>query len=99
MNEARVIKIHPLKRFKDNEGKYFRRIDFKLSNGSFAKTDICPSYSNYPRWKNLINRGGGTIYDFFMKDETTIDADSNFKVRKWPDIPLSEELEKIALGV
>lgn len=56
--KATVTKVHPLKMSRNGNG--FIRIEFELEDGRFAKTDVCPDYRNYPRWKRIIELGVGT---------------------------------------
>ena len=73
---AELIKIYPAKLSK--HGNVYKRLAFMLSNGKWAKTDLCPDHRNYRNWHYIMKFGPGTkIKDFKMKDELTIDADSN----------------------
>ena len=50
---GKIIKIHPLKVSRNNN--IFRRIEFELEDGNWAKTDICPDYRNYKNWTCVLN--------------------------------------------
>lgn len=56
--KATIRKIHPLKLSRN--GNSFMRIDFELEDGRFAKTDLCPNYRNFSRWKQARDLGVGT---------------------------------------
>ena len=49
---GKIIKIHPLKVSRNNN--IFRRIEFELENGDWAKTDICPDFRNYKNWTQIL---------------------------------------------
>lgn len=75
--EAELIRVYQTRPSKN--GNMFTRLGFKLDNGSWVKTDVCPDYRNYEEWARLMRFGIGTkIKDFKMRDATTIDADSDF---------------------
>ena len=69
-----IIKILPFKKSR-NEGSYLR-VEFRLENGQWAKTDLVPGFRNYWKWKR-VKRVGNIVKGLRMKDETTVDADSN----------------------
>lgn len=50
-----IIKIHPIKHSRN--GNAFIRIEFQMEDGRWAKTDICPDYRNYQRWKDYLTVG------------------------------------------
>ena len=70
---AEIIKILPEK--KSRNGGVYLRVEFRMENGKWAKTDLVPGFRNYERWKNLL-RPGNIIGNLRMKDEKTVDADS-----------------------
>ena len=75
ITKATITKIDPLKTSRTE--KSYIRIYFKLEDGSFAKTDIVPSYRNYNRWKWAIKKGVGTnLGNLVLRKEGEIDADS-----------------------
>lgn len=78
-----ITKIDPIK--KSFNGQYtFQRIRFKLEDGKFAKTDLCPTFRNYRNWKPIIDQGVGTeIQGLRIKGGVrvkTIDADSEVRI-------------------
>lgn len=90
-----ITKIDPPKT--DSDGKsYYRRIHFKLEDGSWAKTDIVAGFRNEGRW-NKVMRVGNKVFDLRKKDKDTIDADSWVKllegrmVIKLAEKPLTED--------
>jgi len=73
--EGKIIKIHPPTRSRN--GNIFKRIEFKMENGDWAKTDICPDYRNAVRWQKALDKGVGTVCkNLEMRDSKTINADS-----------------------
>ena len=93
--KAVITKIHhPKKSF--NGGYVFQRIDMKLEDGKWAKTDICPSFRNYKIWKPLIDMGVGTeIKGVRVKGGVrvmTIDADSDVSLYTPPVVSTPTEL-------
>ena len=69
-----IIKILFFKKSR-NEGEIYKRIEFKLENGKWAKTDLVLGFRNYWRWKRVAKLGN-IVRNLKMKDEMTIDADS-----------------------
>ena len=70
---ARITKIDPMKH---GNGALYKRVYFETEKGAWAKTDLCPNMKNWSRWEALLqvdNLVGGLT----MRDEKTIDADSN----------------------
>lgn len=68
-----IIKIHPMKNSRN--GNRFIRVEFRMEDKSWAKTDICPDYRNYARWKDLL-RSGVTLTGLNKKRDNEVDADS-----------------------
>jgi hypothetical protein len=60
-------------------GADFIRLTFELEGRVFAKTDLCPTYRNFPRWEKLLRLGN--ILDGLTTIKkgkvTTVDADSH----------------------
>jgi hypothetical protein len=79
LDSAEITKIHPAKMSLKKDTAY-TRVEFKLQDGSWAKSDICHNFRNYPRWQRLISKGVGTkIYGVRIAKgimPQTIDADS-----------------------
>lgn len=69
-----IVKLDPIK-YSRNGGDSFIRVKFKLEDGSFAMTDLVPSYRNYPRWKDLLVVGKD-LDNLTLKSKGKIDADS-----------------------
>jgi len=81
---GQVHKIHPLKRSKN--GNLFIRVEFTLDGGVWAKTDLCPDFANYRRWKPVLKSGVGTVIKnliYKSKKRSEIDADSKFELVVW----------------
>lgn len=68
-----ISKIHPIKRSRN--GNSFVRVEFKLEDGRWAKTDLCPDFRNYNRWKDLL-RIGQSLIGLNLKQAGEVDADS-----------------------
>ncbi len=65
----------------------FRRIYFELEDGSWAATDLVPSFRNYKWWEPVINSGIGTVIGgVFLKDgyRDKINADSQVFIIQEP---------------
>lgn len=70
-----ILEIHPPKLSRN--GNTYIRITFNLSNGKWAKTDVCPNFRNYKRWKPIIEAGKGTfIRGLIVRNDGEINADS-----------------------
>ena len=85
---AVITKIDtPKKSF--NGGYIFQRVRFKLEDGKWAKTDLCPTFRNYKNWKPLLDLGEGTeIKGLRVKGGVrvmTIDADSDVSLYSPPE--------------
>lgn len=76
--KAKITKIDPLK--SSRAEKAYMRIYFTLEDGSWAKTDVVPSYRNYKNWKfpiELFNKGEEVFIDgIHMRAKQEVDADS-----------------------
>jgi len=70
---ATISKIHPIE-YSRNRGSYIR-VEFKLEDGSWAKTDLVPSFRNYERWRNLL-KVGMDLDNITIKKRCEVDADS-----------------------
>ena len=93
MNRGVITKIHNIKRARgrgiNTFASKFIRITFKMEDGSWAKTDVCPEYRNYMNWAGIIKAGIGTVVqglDFRKGKE--INADSLVTI--CPDVDLFE---------
>jgi len=52
-----------------------------LSNGSYARTNLVPTFRNFKNWKEIIKYGKGTIVDNIeLKGDILIDADSKPRI-------------------
>ena len=93
---AEITRIDHIKNSR-NFGELFIRVHFKLEGGGWAKTDICPGFRNYSRWKKIL-RVGNRLFNLRMLDGQTVDADSYPRLlegrRKYPQ-PGLEELSKL----
>lgn len=73
--KATLTKIHPLKLSRN--GNSFIRVEFQLEDGSWAKTDLCPTYRNYSRWTSILKQGAGvSLTNLRLKKKGEVDADS-----------------------
>jgi len=68
-----ISKIHPLKYSRN--GGAFVRIEFKLNDGQWAKTDIVTGFRNYERWKNILTVGID-LEGLDLKSKNEVNADS-----------------------
>ncbi|MEI7998880.1 MAG: hypothetical protein WCH62_05185 [Candidatus Omnitrophota bacterium] len=101
--KGQIIKIHPIKRSRN--GGQFVRVEFRLEDRTWAKTDLVISYRNYNRWKYLI-KVGVNLEGLLLKRPGEVNADSFPRVidpgviKKWQQMPdgsmaIVEEREEI----
>lgn len=87
--KATITKIHPNKY--SVHGNMFTRIEFKLADGTWAKTDVCPDYRNYKGWQPVLVSGVGTELDNLkMRNKTEINADSSPVILKKPEVKYTQ---------
>ena len=82
----KIHKIHPAKLSRNNN--IFIRVEFISEEGKWFKTDICPDYRNYRRWKPILDMGEGVVLMGLQprKGATQeLNADSYFEVVKKPN--------------
>lgn len=75
--KGEITKIDPPKASRNGDSSYIR-VYFSLENGKFAKTDLCPTYRNYERWKRFL-KVGTKVSNLQLKEVkgiTTVNADS-----------------------
>lgn len=72
---AEITKILPAE--KSANGNNYVRVMFRLDGGGFAKTDLCPDYRNFKRWRTAL-KVGNRLGNLIMRKSDCIDADS------WP---------------
>lgn len=75
----------------------FQRLYFELEDGSWAATDLVPSYRNYKWWEPVIKSGIGTeIGGIFLKDgyRDKINADSQVYIVQEPLIKQPQPQEE-----
>lgn len=83
--KATLQKIDQFKVSRNGDVGYYR-LKFVLEDGTFAMTDIVPTFRNYANWKNIIHIGVGVVITgFFMKGPQKIDADSPVTIIQYPD--------------
>ncbi len=63
--KGKITKIHEFKRARGRgiqsfASKYIR-VTFKMEDGSWAKTDLCPEYRNFYNWRKILRSGEGTV--------------------------------------
>lgn len=75
-----ITAVHNLKW---GNGTEFKRVTFKLEDGTWAKTDLCPSYRNFGNWKAHL-KVGTEFSNLNLKDRKTVDADSRPVVVRLP---------------
>jgi hypothetical protein len=85
-----IVKIIPMK-----SPRYaYKRLIFKMNDGSFAKTDIVKGFRNEKRWKPFLHIGS-IIDNLRMISPDKVDADSlPYKYRP----PMTDE-EMFRMGV
>lgn len=74
----------------------FRRIYFELEDGSWAATDLVPSFRNYKWWEPVVKSGIGTVIGgVFLKDgyRDKINADSQVFIIQEPLLKESKSEE------
>lgn len=74
---ATITKIHPLKSSRNRNS--FIRVEFQLETGEWAKTDLCPDFRNFARWRDVLKAGTGTSITGVVlnpKRKNEINADS-----------------------
>lgn len=70
-----ITKIHPLKESR-NRNSYIR-IEFELEDGKWAKTDVCPDFRNFARWKPILAAGIGVeVSGLTIRNKSEVNADS-----------------------
>jgi hypothetical protein len=77
---------------KHGNGAKFQRVYFKpeQGKGTFWKTDLCPTYRNWPRWAPLL-KVGNELAGLTLKDPRTVDADCYPRLIRQPKAPVQEE--------
>ena len=61
-----------------NNDVMFKRVQFRLEDGSWAKTDLVTTFRNFERWRGILERGVGAQLDgleFKNGNAKTINAD------------------------
>ena len=75
-------------------GNTYIRLTFKMTDGGWAKTDICPGFRNYSRWKNVLKANPATlIKGLILKRPGEINADCAPEITTEAKI-LTEKREK-----
>jgi hypothetical protein len=99
---AEITRIDQFKKSR-NPNEIFKRVYFKLENGSWAKTDLVIGFRNYRRWEKIL-KIGNVLFNLKMKDEHCVDADSYPRLlegrkRNLPEINLNNprEFSKVCL--
>ena len=81
-----ITDIHNLKW---GNGSEFRRVTFKMEDGSWAKTDLCPTFRNFEKWKHLL-KVGVMLSNLRLKDKKTVDADIQAILHRRPPPPMEQ---------
>lgn len=82
---AEVTRVDPPKKSRNGDTSYIR-VCFRLwgYTDEFAKTDVCGTFRNRPKWDEIIKKGVGTKITGWSlmpnKIPQTINADSNIKI-------------------
>jgi len=102
-SRGKITKILDVKyargRDKTSHARKYIRLTFKMDDGSWAKTDICPEYRNYRVWKRIIRAGVDTVligleYTQGRKlSKVEIDADSPAMIDPDQSFDLGEQAE------
>lgn len=71
--KGEIIKIHDRK--ESRNGNIFIRVEFKMEDGEWAKTDLCPDFRNFQRWKGL-GIVGNVLDGLELKKPGEVNADS-----------------------
>ena len=77
-----ISRILPLKRSRN--GNSYIRVSFKMEDGSFAETNLCPDFRNFGRWRDLLVVGKD-LSGLVLKKFHEVDADSYPNVYR-PDV-------------
>lgn len=73
--KAVITKVHPLKESR-NRNSYIR-IEFELEDGKWAKTDVCPDFRNFARWKGILAIGVNvSVGGLVIRNKSEVNADS-----------------------
>ena len=75
--KGKITKIHEPK-VSVNGDTTFTRVEFEMEDGSWAKTDLCPAYRNYAKWKDLLVVET-ELDGLQFKRKSEVNADSNIK--------------------
>jgi hypothetical protein len=67
---GRITAIHEVKM---GNGAFFQRVIFDIQ-GKWAKTDVCPNFSNYKFWDGKL-KIGNVLDNLQYRDDQTINAD------------------------
>jgi hypothetical protein len=70
-----VVEKHPMKRGRKYDAQY-KRVKFKLEDGSVAFTDLCPDFINFSKWKDKIEIGD-VLDGIVLLTNKNIDADKS----------------------
>lgn len=83
-----TIKKHDPAKFSRNGDVRYIRIYFELDEGSWAATDLVPTYRNFSKWRPILASGIGTVIGGVgLKAEGKINADSDVYIVKKPLTP------------
>ena len=74
-----ITKIHP-KKYSRNGGAFIR-VEFRLADGSWAKTDLVPDFRNFQRWKEIL-KFGADLDGLELKSKHEVNADSYPRIFK-----------------
>ena len=84
---AKITQIHDIKKTRGRGiskfAQKFIRVTFKMDDGSWAKTDVCPEYRNYRNWKLPLRSGVGTVIEGLnYRRSGEVNADSPVSISK-----------------
>lgn len=75
---------------KSSHGNKYLMVEFKMSNGQYAKTYLCRDYRNWAHWKGLL-KIGNVLTRLNMSGDYLVNADS------WPMLAQPRGLNKMEL--
>lgn len=83
-----ILPLKPAKNaYMSGYGKRYTRVTFKMEDGKWAKTDLCPEYRNFRNWTKILKAGEGIVVEgLTFKKAGEVDADSPVFISKIQEI-------------
>lgn len=92
--KAIVTKIHNKKQSVNGDTSFIR-LEFRLDNGMWAKTDICSKYRNFNNWAKVVTCGVGvSVGNLTLRRDGEVDADSYVTILDMPLVIEKAVVEK-----